>query len=162
MKTCFKCKAEKPLTEYYRHDAMNDGHLGKCKECTKSDAMAYRVKNLARVKEYDRNRPNHAERIANNKAQYQKDMADEQKRARRWANAAMWRMANPLKRKAHIVTSNAIRGGKLEKKPCEHCGAAEKVHAHHEDYNKPLDVNWLCVDCHGARHREINAERRAG
>jgi len=29
-----------------------------------------------------------------------------------------------------------------------------------EDYNAPLAVNWLCPKHHGARHREINAERR--
>jgi hypothetical protein len=29
-----------------------------------------------------------------------------------------------------------------------------------EDYTNPLDVTWLCRTCHGARHREINEERR--
>ena len=36
-KVCFKCNAEKPLTDYYKHPKMGDGHLGKCKACTKSD-----------------------------------------------------------------------------------------------------------------------------
>lgn len=26
IKTCFKCGAEKPLTDFYRHAAMADGH----------------------------------------------------------------------------------------------------------------------------------------
>lgn len=40
---------------------------------------------------------------------------------------------------------------------CERCGGAGPLDGHHEDYSRPLDVNWLCRRCHAARHRELKA-----
>lgn len=36
-KRCFRCLIVKPLKEYYKHSGLKDGHLNKCKECTKKD-----------------------------------------------------------------------------------------------------------------------------
>jgi hypothetical protein len=56
MKTCFKCRVEKPLTEFYKGVRMNDGHVGKCKECNKSDVNQNRKDNIAHYKAYDKKR----------------------------------------------------------------------------------------------------------
>lgn len=36
--------------------------------------------------------------------------------------------------------------------PCSVCGTEKDVHRHHDDYDKPLDIRWLCRGCHVDHH----------
>ncbi len=58
MKKCFKCGKMKLLDEFYRHPAMGDGHLGKCKDCAKKDVKKRTTKLLKNplFKEHERKR----------------------------------------------------------------------------------------------------------
>ena len=49
-KKCFKCGIEKLFDEFYKHSQMADGHLNKCKDCTKNDVHSHREQNLERIK----------------------------------------------------------------------------------------------------------------
>jgi hypothetical protein len=44
MKKCFRCLKQKPISEFYLHPQMKDGHLGKCIQCTKKDASKRTIK----------------------------------------------------------------------------------------------------------------------
>ena len=49
-------------------------------------------------------------------------------------------------------TYRNILKGNLKQKPCEKCGEKQAM-THHCDYNKPLEVMWLCSKCHAEWHR---------
>ena len=136
-KSCFKCLTVKPLEEFYSHSAMADGHLNKCKECTKKDVAKHREENLEKIREYDRQRAKRPERIAA-KAEISK----------------AWRIEDKRRMAAHNAVARAIKSGKLKRMPCERCNSAKSV-AHHEDYDFKLQVMWLCQPCHKQRHKEL-------
>ena len=133
VKICTKCGAEKPLTDFYKHPTMADGHLGKCKECHISAVIENRFAKVEYYREYDKRR------IAENPAR--RDLSRK--------TVAAWIEKHPDRRAAHSAVLNAIRDGRLNKEPCEVC-VAEMVHGHHDDYSKPLEVRWLCP----AHHRQ--------
>ena len=57
--------------------------------------------------------------------------------------------------KCHNDMNNAIRAGKLIRSViCSNCGSGGKIEGHHEDYDKPFDVVWLCIRCHNDLHME--------
>lgn len=139
-KNCFKCKTIKPLNEFYKQNAMADGYLNKCKECTKNDATIYRNKNLEKIRAYD---------MARSKEPQRAKMAAEVNRA--------WRAEDHRRSRAHNAVARAIKKGLLVFSPCIKCGEKKSV-AHHEDYDQPLDVVWLCQPCHRQRHKEIRKQ----
>lgn len=63
------------------------------------------------------------------------------------------------------MTSRAIYHGILKRQPCEVCGISGKigangreiVEAHHDDYNRPMEVRWLCFKHHREWHRHNKA-----
>lgn len=134
-KICFKCGKRKALEKFYRHHQMLDGRLNKCIECAKADAAAHRSANIEKVREYDRERAKQPHRI---------------KQAAEVARA--WRQEDKRRARAHSAVARAVRSGQLERLPCSVCGDP-KSHAHHEDYDRKLDVTWLCASHHKHHHQ---------
>lgn len=151
-KVCFKCEIRQPLTEFYKHKQMADGHLNKCIKCTKKDEKNRRVIKADYLKEYELSRKDLPHRIAA-RLKYSQTEAGREK-ARKAKDK--WAENNVIKRSASHIVNNAIRDGKLVKKyECESCGISGcRIHGHHDDYAFPLSVRWLCSKCHRAWHRE--------
>lgn len=62
---------------------------------------------------------------------------------------------NRFKELTRNITRRAVLNGTLVKLPCEFCGNPE-VEAHHKDYTKPYDIQWVCV----RHHAEIEKQKR--
>ena len=135
-KVCFKCNEEKPLSDFYRHPRMADGHLGKCKECAKRDVTERREENIEYVREYDRKRARTPKRI--------------ELHAR---TLAIYRREHPERVAANNAAQRAVASGKIKRKDrCELCGVSGRLEKHHPDYDQPLWVFFLCPVCHKAVH----------
>lgn len=130
-KKCFKCDKVKSLSHFYKHKAMLDGHVNKCKDCNKKDVADHRLKNIERIRAYDRDRGSRQDKY------YLRE----------------YRSKNKNKYKAHRMISNAIKNKTLfSQDTCELCSSNFHIEAHHDDYSKPLDVRWLCSACHKQWH----------
>ena len=68
---------------------------------------------------------------------------------------------NAYKDIARKKLNRAVFAGRIIKPDiCEICGELSLIiHGHHEDYDKPLDVLWVCPGCHTDIHRSKKAVR---
>lgn len=136
---CGKCGNFKPYEDFYKNKRTILGITSECKKCHCETSVSTRNKNLAREcnKQYMRKR---------------REVAGEE--VREYERKRGLNRPKDKKYRARMILNIAVRDGKI-KRPlsCEKCGAVGMVYGHHEDYDKPLDVQWLCADCHGERHR---------
>jgi len=56
-----------------------------------------------------------------------------------------------LIQRARAIVAQAIKDG-LKRGPCESCGSTSFIEAHHDNYNKPLEIRWLCRSHHAKLH----------
>ncbi len=157
-KKCFKCGKVKPLSEFYKHKQMLDGHLNKCKECTKEDVRANYVKDIEKSREKERVRNNTKERVEYRRvlAEKREKLDPEKYRLAKKRYNQKYRDQNRQKDRARSIVFYNVSTGKI-KNPCicQRCGAGGYIEGHHEDYSKPLDITWLCDSCHKERHKEL-------
>lgn len=153
-KRCFKCGETKPLSDFYKHPQMADGHVNKCKECNKKDVIANRESRSDYYNAYDRQRSKLEHRREYNTQRNKiEEVRLRNNETKRLSSDRLWK-----RKKAAEKVNNALRDGRLCKLPCAICGGVE-VQGHHPDYDSPLDVVWLCVKHHSEIHRKYDHEQ---
>lgn len=153
MKHCNTCDIDKPIDSFGKRSASPDGLSPRCKSCQS---------------EYDKKRANKPSRVTARKA-YAKTPAGIEagnRAKKKYCENNKDKIAdihrkyvkeNPKKRSAHKAIEKQVRLKLISIEPCEKCGALT-VSAHHDDYDKPLDIRWLC----SKHHRQWHAENGEG
>jgi hypothetical protein len=110
----------------------------------------YVAANKTRVREY------HAEWIKENRAKASAYVAKWRKEnPKKYASQILrYAHANKEKIRAYKQFRKALNDGSLVRpKSCQHCGKTGRIDAHHHNgYDHPLDVLWLCRQCHRNEH----------
>ncbi len=154
---CRKCNTARPP------ECFASSHLNSI--CLSCQAVS-RTARSERQRAYDRKR--HAENgpaeRARHRDYYRKDPDHHRKRrsdyyqANRTLELARDQARDSVKLLARTTLTNAVRAGKVSKPSrCQFCDVSfplDKIHGHHPDYSKPLQVMWLCKDCHAKVHRK--------
>lgn len=126
-KKCFKCGVIKPLSDFYRHSQMSDGHLNKCKECTKTD-----VKNRYNT-------------LSSDDAWMRKERERGREKYKRLGYNGMFKRIRSLcPLEANISKRLRVRGYDTKGKE-----------AHHWNYNLPNPVFLLSRKAHKCIHKYI-------
>lgn len=73
-----------------------------------------------------------------------------------------YRLNNIKKTAASQFVRDRVKSGKIKKPTaCSKCNSEGKIYGHHDDYDKPIEVRWLCNKCHRQWHKE-NGEGKNG
>lgn len=140
-RVCRRCQAEKQRLRRARDGAAINHRKRRDYHANVEIARAYSREKYQRNKESERAR----------------------KRAQRPKRSQAIAALGPAKlkqRRCIAQVREALAKGVLVRQPCERCGE-RSVNAHHDDYDRPLDVRWLCVPHHREWHR-LNGPARFG
>lgn len=132
--SCGKCGKTKSGAEFPKDATRASGRASACGEC-------YRKKKREEHKRHPGCNSYHALKHRLNNPQMYRD------------NARLNRQRHPKAAYARDVIRNEVKRGRLQRGPCETCGK-KRAHGHHDDYDRPLEVRWLCPTHHRYWHEE--------
>ena len=161
MKRCTRCGDTKDVSEFYRDASRSDGLSPQCKACCRVHQRAYRQR--VQRDPSKRERRNEATRQwrETNREKMRASVVNWQRRNRDYMRDYAARPEEKAKQRARTALKDAIKRGEVVKpSQCAACGAKASgryLQAHHDNYDAPLDVTWLCATCHKKRHMNERA-----
>ena len=140
-KICSWCKLNKDKSFFHKDKNNLSWVYPVCKKCRKIRCNISYIKNIEHIKLKSK--------------EYRK--TDNWKTIKKNATKR-YNEKYPEKYKAKYMVKNAIRDWKLIKWiKCEKCWISNvKLHCHHNDYSKPLEIEVLCIKCHNNIHCMMN------
>ena len=165
-KRCPKCGQTLPVELFHKNKAGYDGIDSWCRDCKDAARKKRDKANPQKTRERSRRwRLANPEKSREHCRRWNRDnQGSERERNRRWREAnkdkireeqKQYRTEHRVENNARAILHRAVASGQLKRQPCEVCGATQNVHAHHDDYSKPLDVRWLCASHHQLVHNEM-------
>lgn len=143
---CKVCGVTSDAAEFYK------GVNTLCKECHKKRVRENRAAKADYYVQYDADRFQNDPRV---KARHKRYRETDAGKASVSKAKAKWITDNPDKRAAHVILNNAVRDGRVSKPDtCSKCKSGGRIDGHHHDYALPLDVTWLCRQCHVNEHKD--------
>lgn len=138
-KVCFRCKVEKELDEFYVHKRMADGHLNKCKSCTRGDSKKRHDVLVNDPEWYEKEKERHRDKYYRLGYKEKHKPTSEEKKE----TIDRYKERYPEKHKAKTATR------RMERK--------EGCHLHHWSYNEEhyTDIIELSEKDHYFLHRHI-------
>ena len=144
MKICRKCKIELPSDSFHKSKSNKDKLQSYCKSCSLERSNQYK-KSEKGMKYYQDKE--YLKRQLVHKRKYKKSEKGK-------LSAKVYYENNKIKCNARSKLGRSVVSGYLNKPSiCDNCGIDSKLEAHHDDYSKPLDVLWVCKECHIKLHR---------
>jgi len=145
-KICTSCKRELQLSCFYKNISRTDGHGSECKACHRAWRKLHYRNNKeatdATISRWRAENPEIYRALVNNGAKKNREKMKEIG-------------IDGVYYKVH----RAVRAGVLTPEPCRICGCNDVV-AHHEDYEKPLDVLWYCQRHHMRLHQIVGSRKK--
>lgn len=150
MPTCRKCNQDKP-EEAMKKEKRSPRQRPICKECHNASYRAYAASNRAKVRK--QKIQSNAKHRLELRARARDKASTPEAKAKKAEQRHKYYFANKNKYRAWRLVGEAVESGRLIRPThCERCGSTGcAIEGSHDDYSRPLDVEWLCTSCHRSK-----------